>query len=93
MTNNTLPRFGAIIIGDEILSGNRQDAHLNKIISLLTTRGLSLSWAEYLGLAGDAVQHRRVQRDAKPRPMARHRHQPGLGLKRFVDDILREIAA
>ncbi|WP_334108659.1 competence/damage-inducible protein A [Methylobacillus sp.] len=49
MTNNTLPRFGAIIIGDEILSGKRQDAHLNKIISLLTTRGLSLSWAEYLG--------------------------------------------
>ena len=49
MTNTTLPRFGAIIIGDEILSGKRQDAHLNKIISLLTTRGLSLSWAEYLG--------------------------------------------
>ncbi|WP_179212116.1 competence/damage-inducible protein A [Methylobacillus rhizosphaerae] len=42
-------RFGAIIIGDEILSGKRQDAHLSKLISLLSERGLSLSWAEYLG--------------------------------------------
>ena len=49
MTNTTHPRFGAIIIGDEIISGKRQDAHLGKVISLLTARGLSLSWAEYLG--------------------------------------------
>lgn len=49
MTNTTHPRFGAIIIGDEILSGKRQDAHLGKVISLLAARGLSLSWAEYLG--------------------------------------------
>lgn len=42
-------RFGAIIIGDEILSGKRQDAHLAKLIALLAARGLSLSWAEYLG--------------------------------------------
>lgn len=42
-------RFGAIIIGDEILSGKRQDGHLAKIISLLNERGLSLGWAEYLG--------------------------------------------
>jgi len=43
------PRFGALIIGDEILSGKRQDAHLAKIIAILKTRGLSLAWAEYLG--------------------------------------------
>ena len=54
MTNTTIPRFGVIIIGDEILSGKRQDAHLGKIISLLAARGLSLSWAEYL--ADDRAQ-------------------------------------
>jgi len=42
------PQFGAIIIGDEILSGKRQDAHLSKIIQILKARGLSLAWAEYL---------------------------------------------
>ena len=41
--------FGAIIIGDEILSGRRQDKHLSKLIELLSARGLSLSWARYLG--------------------------------------------
>lgn len=49
MTNTIPARFGAIIIGDEILSGKRQDAHLAKAISLLAARGLALSWAEYLG--------------------------------------------
>ena len=41
--------FGAIIIGDEILSGKRSDKHFDKIVSLLAARGLRLSWAEYLG--------------------------------------------
>lgn len=43
------PGFGVIIIGDEILSGKRSDKHLPKVIELLGARGLSLSWAEYLG--------------------------------------------
>ncbi|MFC5427599.1 competence/damage-inducible protein A [Paraburkholderia denitrificans] len=41
--------FGVIIIGDEILSGRRQDKHLPKIIELLRARGLALEWAEYVG--------------------------------------------
>ncbi|MEY3978805.1 MAG: hypothetical protein RLZZ375_234 [Pseudomonadota bacterium] len=41
--------FGIIIIGDEILSGRRSDKHLAKIIELLGERGLTLSWAEYIG--------------------------------------------
>ena len=41
--------FGVIIIGDEILSGRRVDKHLPKVIELLTARGLSLGWAEYIG--------------------------------------------
>ncbi len=41
--------FGVIIIGDEILSGRRQDKHLSKAIELLSARGLGLSWARYVG--------------------------------------------
>lgn len=41
--------FGAIIIGDEILSGKRQDKHFAKIAEMLGARGLRLSWVEYLG--------------------------------------------
>jgi molybdopterin-biosynthesis enzyme MoeA-like protein len=41
--------FGALIIGDEILSGRRNDAHLARVVSALTQRGLQLSWARYIG--------------------------------------------
>ena len=41
--------FGAVIIGDEILSGKRQDKHLAKVIELLGTRALALSRARYVG--------------------------------------------
>lgn len=41
--------FGLIVIGDEILSGKRQDKHLTQVVQLLAERGLSLSWAEYVG--------------------------------------------
>ncbi len=44
-----LRRIGAFIIGDEILSGKRQDKHLAHLIGLLGERGLALSWARYLG--------------------------------------------
>ena len=42
-------KFGAIIIGDEILSAKRQDKHLAKAIDTLAERGIELSWAQYLG--------------------------------------------
>lgn len=41
--------IGAIIIGDEILSGKRQDKHFAKVIELLSARGMALDWAQYLG--------------------------------------------
>ncbi len=49
MTAPTPPSIGLIIIGDEILSGKRQDKHLPKVIDILNERGLSLAWARYLG--------------------------------------------
>ena len=41
--------FAAIIIGDEIMSGRRQDKHLAKLIDTLKVRSLVLNRAEYLG--------------------------------------------
>jgi molybdopterin-biosynthesis enzyme MoeA-like protein len=43
------PRIGALIIGDEILSGKRQDRHLAQVIATLRGRGLALDWARYEG--------------------------------------------
>jgi molybdopterin-biosynthesis enzyme MoeA-like protein len=40
--------FGALIIGDEILSGKRVDRHFAKLAELLGARGLRLTWVEYL---------------------------------------------
>jgi molybdopterin-biosynthesis enzyme MoeA-like protein len=41
--------IGALIIGDEILSGKRQDAHLPRVITTLAQRGLGLDFVHYLG--------------------------------------------
>ncbi|MBK9117382.1 MAG: competence/damage-inducible protein A [Betaproteobacteria bacterium] len=41
--------IGALIIGDEILSGKRQDRHLPHVIETLAARGLSLDYAHYAG--------------------------------------------
>ena len=41
--------IGLIIVGDEILSGKREDKHLPKVIELLASRGLGLAWARYVG--------------------------------------------
>jgi molybdopterin-biosynthesis enzyme MoeA-like protein len=57
----TPPQFGLVIVGDEILSGKRQDKHMAKVIELLSARGLALSWARYVGddrpLITDALRH------------------------------------
>lgn len=47
--------FGALIIGDEILSGKRHDKHFVKVIDLLKQRGLDLAWCEYLGDDPDRI--------------------------------------
>ena len=41
--------YGLIIIGDEIIRGKRQDKHLAAFIDRFAARGLTLSWAQYLG--------------------------------------------
>jgi molybdopterin-biosynthesis enzyme MoeA-like protein len=41
--------FGLYIIGDEILSGKREDKHFSAVVEMLGKRGLRLSWVSYLG--------------------------------------------
>lgn len=41
--------IGALIIGDEITRGRRQDKHFAKLIELLRVRGMRLDWALYIG--------------------------------------------
>jgi len=42
-------KIGLLIIGDEVLSGKRQDKHLAQANSLLQPRGLALSWVKIVG--------------------------------------------
>ena len=41
--------FGLLVIGDEILSGRREDRHFPNVRGLLADRGLRLAWVSYLG--------------------------------------------
>jgi molybdopterin-biosynthesis enzyme MoeA-like protein len=49
MSDTSAQNIGLIIIGDELLSGRRQDKHLSKAIELLTERGMAVSWVRYVG--------------------------------------------
>ena len=85
---NPRPEFGLIIVGDEILSGKRQDKHLSRFIELLQERGLSLSTAEYVGDSPDRIT------DALKRAFQR----PGItfstgGIGATPDDHTRQCAA
>ncbi|NLZ09869.1 MAG: competence/damage-inducible protein A, partial [Alcaligenaceae bacterium] len=48
MSVSSVPRVRLIIVGDEILSGRRQDKHFVKMIELLGQRGMQLSGAEFV---------------------------------------------
>ncbi len=42
-------KVGLILIGDELLSGLRQDKHMPQILTFLKARGLSLAWVRMVG--------------------------------------------
>ncbi len=42
-------KAGLILIGDELLSGLRQDKHTNKVLEFLKARGLQLAWVRIVG--------------------------------------------
>jgi len=41
--------IGLVLVGDELLRGNRQDKHMQYMIGVLAERGLTLSWVEIIG--------------------------------------------
>lgn len=53
-------RFGLLLIGDEILNGRKQDAHLPAMIPRFAERGLDISWVRMVsddaGLITDALR-------------------------------------
>ncbi len=40
--------FGLVVIGDELLSGKRQDRHFPHLVGLLAERGLELRWVRFV---------------------------------------------
>lgn len=49
------PRFGMVIIGDEVLSGRRQDRHIPAVIERLNARGLRLASVRIIGDEMDLI--------------------------------------
>lgn len=58
-------RIGLLVIGDEILSGRRQDRHLAQTIDVLARRGRRLWWARFVG--DDTALLTRELREARER--------------------------
>jgi molybdopterin-biosynthesis enzyme MoeA-like protein len=43
------PAMGVVVVGDELLSGKRQDHHLPHVIQVLAARGMRVAWCRYEG--------------------------------------------
>lgn len=53
--NRELPKIRLILIGDEILSGRRQDKHMAHLIQLLAERGMRLNGVQIVSDAQDEI--------------------------------------
>lgn len=81
-------KVGLFVIGDEILSGKRQDRHLSKVIELLRARGMALDWARFLGDDLDAIADAvRLSRDTDTLVLSCG------GIGATPDDVTRQAAA
>ena len=56
MADAAATRIGVLVIGDEILSGKRQDRHFAHVVATLASRGLAPAWARYEGDDRDALK-------------------------------------
>jgi molybdopterin-biosynthesis enzyme MoeA-like protein len=45
----SIEEIGLILIGDELLRGNRKDRHMEHMIGVLAQRGLDLDWVQIIG--------------------------------------------
>lgn len=48
-SKNSEQKVGLILIGDELLSGVRQDKHMRNAIDMLRKRGMTLAWVRIIG--------------------------------------------
>ncbi|WP_193771445.1 competence/damage-inducible protein A [Candidatus Magnetaquicoccus inordinatus] len=60
---------GLLVIGDEILSGRRVDAHLPYVSKRLHERGMALAWARFVGDEASQLVHTFQQTLAEERPV------------------------
>lgn len=79
---------GLILIGDELLRGNRQDKHMQYMISLLARRGMELSWVRIVG--DEEAQITETLRDTMARPALVFSFG---GIGATPDDVTRSAAA
>ena len=81
-------RFGVLVIGDEILSGKRQDKHLAHVIATLGARGASVAWYRVAGDERRALCETLYQTQQDPVPVLCFG-----GIGATPDDNTREAAA
>ena len=88
MKSTPVPRFGLILIGDELLIGRKQDAHLAAMIPRLEERGLELSWVRTIADESDLITHTLAQTFASPDVVFSFG-----GIGATPDDLTRQCAA
>src|SRR5580765_5021381 len=59
MADPSTTRIGVLVIGDEILSGKREDRHFAHVVATLAERGLAPAWARYEGDDREALTRAR----------------------------------
>jgi len=88
----TAPLISLLIVGDEILSGKRQDKHMAKLIELLSARGLALASAEYVGDDRERIEGALRRAFARSRETGEIVFSTG-GIGATPDDHTRQCAA
>ena len=66
MANRDPQSFVLVVVGDEILSGKREDKHLSHVIETLTSRNMPLHSVHYVGDELEAlIRHLMLSREFK----------------------------
>jgi molybdopterin-biosynthesis enzyme MoeA-like protein len=89
---NTHLRFGMVIIGDEVLSGRRQDQHIPAVIERLNARGLRLTSVRMIGDEMDLIV-RTLRQSREDADVARNVVFCFGGIGATPDDLTRAAAA
>ena len=88
MKSTPIPRFGLILIGDELLNGRKQDAHLAAMITRFEARGLELSWVRTIADESELIIQTLTQTFASPDVVFSFG-----GIGATPDDLTRQCAA